>query len=93
MLKLHFRSLGSNSAEIGVGEWLVLISYQTPVAVYNTRNSHVFVTSSKFSNTTTKHINKWVDGRPTTQADQEFIEKVANGEIKPCLFGMPVKIS
>jgi hypothetical protein len=83
MSKLHFRPLGNNSAELGVGEWLVLISYETPVAVCNQRNHHIFVTSSKFSNTTTKHINKWVDGRSAACISQDRIEEIANGSYGP----------
>lgn len=55
---LHLSNIGSNQTELTANGVRVLFSYQTPVAAWI--NGEYFKTDKKYSNTTTKHINKWV---------------------------------
>ena len=51
----------------------VFFSYETPVAVRV--GPTYYRTEEKFSMTTTKHINSWLDGTYATFMPQDFIEK------------------
>lgn len=57
MLKL--KPLGANQTELQLDDNLVLFSYQTPVAAW-VRGRGWLRTDTKYSKTTTKHINKWL---------------------------------
>ena len=72
---LHLTPLGPNMNEVRYGDKYVLFSYQTPVA-YSDNEGNVYVTSTKYSNTTSKHISKWVNGRPFSKVNQEDIDKL-----------------
>jgi len=51
----------------------ILYSYETPVAVLHA-NGSVFQTDQKYSTTTTRHINKFLDGRhPVELVSQTYI--------------------
>lgn len=57
----------------------IFYSYDTPVAIRTPKGTHV--TTQKFSNTTTRHISKWLKmkGYPNTKpARQAAIAKLAN---------------
>jgi len=75
MNSLHLTPLGANNAEIRYGTNYVLFSYQTPVA-YSDQNGNVYVTAKKWSNTTSKHISKWVNGRNFTKVNQDVIDNL-----------------
>ncbi len=51
----------------------VFISYETPVAAYVPGEGWVR-TSTKWSVTTTRHINKWLGGSIATEKDQSFFD-------------------
>jgi hypothetical protein len=74
---MKLRNIGSNQTvlEIGQGHNLVeiLFSYDTPVAV-NT-GTEILVTEQKFSVTTSRHINQWVNGFAIRKVTQAEIEK------------------
>jgi hypothetical protein len=55
---MRINIIGSNQTELYLGNGtVVLFSYNTPVAA---RTPNGFIkTSTKWSNTTSKHINKW----------------------------------
>jgi len=58
---MTLNKLGTNQTEITFGkDNHVLFSYNTPVAAYF--NGVFYRTSKKWSNTTSKHINKWLAG-------------------------------
>ena len=58
---MRLKQIGSNQTEIIFNDGThVLFSYETPVAVSTVDG--IFVTEQKYSNTTTKHINKWCNG-------------------------------
>jgi len=70
---MKIKSLGSNKTEIRLKDLLILISYETPVAairlslksIMNRENylikSAAVKTEQYFSNTTSKHINQWLE--------------------------------
>lgn len=61
-----------------------LYSYDTPVAFYCHRSGTVYTTSQKFSTTTTRHLNKWLQRfagyeiKPVPQATIDQIHHRAN---------------
>lgn len=58
---MKVKPIGSNQTEVIMNNGNhVLFSYETPVAV-STVNG-MYVTETKYSNTTTRHINKWCVG-------------------------------
>ena len=63
-MTLTIKPIGSNMTELHFSGGVVLFSYQTPVAlkVLNHKTKaldFIYKTDKKWSNTTTKHINKW----------------------------------
>ena len=67
------KQIGSNMTEVTRGDVTVLFSYQTPVA-FRRHDGQAFRTSKKFSVTTSKHINKWLDGQSAEIVSQDAIE-------------------
>lgn len=62
------------------GQYLILVSYQTPVAALDQITGTLFVTSKRWSNTTTRHISKFraFCKYPTsTNVEQGFIDTIA----------------
>lgn len=66
-------SIGSNITEVQVGHNRFLVSYKTPVAAYISGQGF-FRTATKWSRTTSKHINKWLDGAAAQDIPQAVIE-------------------
>jgi|GEM_PF-1575447 len=81
MFKLQ--PLASNMTELQINGTTILFSYQTPVAIYD--HTYGFrVTTKKWSRTTTKHINKWLELRsaPCIQnVEQSIIDDVLNRSV------------
>ena len=70
----------SNMTEITLGNGdRVLFSYQTPVACK--LGQEWYRTRHKWSNTTTRHINKWMGKENGIHLDQSFFDNLANGAI------------
>ena len=60
---MKLEQLGANTTLLqyqDVSQKEVLFSYETPVAVNWLGSGVTFISDKKFSNTTTKHINKYV---------------------------------
>lgn len=53
----------------------ILFSYRTPVAVYDAERDEYLRTDEKYSTTTTRHINKWLDGVKAKSVSQRTIDK------------------
>ena len=51
---------GNNELEMIYGDTRVFYSYTTIVAVYEPEANTIYVAETKYSKTTSKHINKWV---------------------------------
>jgi hypothetical protein len=58
---MRVKSLGANQTEIITDNYIILVSYETPVAYFDRVNDKVYRTSKKWSVTTSRHINKWLE--------------------------------
>ena len=74
---MKLNPIGSNMTEVEVNGKSIMFSYQTPVAGYDDQGA--FRTSTKYSVTTSKHINKYLGGRDVGRVvDQSFIDNLVN---------------
>lgn len=71
---------GSNTTVIENDHYIVLVSYKTPVAFEAKNTGKCFQTSAKYSVTTTKHINKFLDGRDSVEVCQGVVDDVLESE-------------
>lgn len=71
---MKLKIIGNNQTEITTKEGVQLFfSYETLVAARTMKN--VYVTKTKYSSTTTKHINKWLCGLDYELVTQEKLEE------------------
>jgi hypothetical protein len=75
---MNLKPLAANMTELEISGWKILFSYSTPVAAMHIgHHPGVFRTSYKWSVTTTRHINKWLDGREDVYLrPQEFFDNL-----------------
>ena len=59
-LNSNLIKVGSNMTQLTNGKFLVLFSYNMPVAVIDTDIKKVYRTDKFWSKTTSTHINKWL---------------------------------
>ena len=72
---MKLNNLGNNQAELSINSvGTVLFSYNTPVAARTPEG--IFKTSKKWSNTTSKHINAWLNGARAEEKPQEFFDNL-----------------
>jgi len=71
VVQMKLKQLGSNMTELDMGEVRVFFSYETPVAART--DTVALRTSTKYSVTTTKHINKWLQGMTAVEVPQSVI--------------------
>lgn len=76
---MKIRPIGSNQTELSTGDKTVLFSYQTPVAA--NVGGKFYRTAQRWSVTTSKHINRWLDGAQAEERPQEWFNTLA--ESKP----------
>ena len=75
MSKININPIAANMTEVSInGVGTILFSYSTPVAAATPEG--LFKTSEKCSNTTTRHINAWLDGRTATEKPQGFFDNL-----------------
>lgn len=72
------KQVGSNVTEVHHGDVTVLYSYRTPVAAFVPGIGYLR-TSEKFSQTTGRHINKWLGGTGAKTVAQNVIARLASG--------------
>ena len=70
---MKIKQIASNQTALDLGFAEVFFSYETPVAARLTDGSLVR-TATKYSVTTTKHINKWLNGCEALTVPQERID-------------------
>jgi hypothetical protein len=70
--------IGSNQTEVGLPDRRFLFSYSTPVAGYVDGLGYVR-TNRFFSATTSRHINRWLDGSTATVIDHAELVRLSNG--------------
>jgi len=71
--------ISSNMTELEVNGVSILFSYSTPVAGYDKEGA--FRTSTHYSTTTTRHINKYLGGKEIgRKVSQEYINKLTEAK-------------
>jgi hypothetical protein len=74
---MNLNPLGSNQIELDLCNGTqVFFSYRTPVAAFISGQGY-FRTDKKWSVTTTKHINKWINAPATTKPQEFFYSLIA----------------
>lgn len=74
---MKLRQLGPNRTEVRLPSGAVIFfSYETPVAAQLPQGGFVR-TKTKYSVTTSKHINQWLDGRRAEEVDQSVLEELS----------------
>ena len=66
---------------IDTPDYLVLFSYATPVASYDKHTYGYSRTAKKWSKTTTRHINKWLDGVQAPELPQSYFDNLLDGGV------------
>jgi hypothetical protein len=56
----------------------ILFSYETPVAALY--DGTAVVTSKRYSTTTSRHINEWLEGRDSIVQEQEWFDTLLDGD-------------
>ena len=80
---MKIKLIGANQTEVQLSdhyETQIFFSYEQAVCVRN--EDGCFVTEEKYSNTTTKHINKWCQFLKRTMVPQTRIDNFINGVIR-----------
>lgn len=71
--------LSNTSTEVNLSDGTsILVSYETPVAIYSPQESCFLRTDTFWSHTTSKHINAWLDGATASKISQEDLDKKFN---------------
>lgn len=73
---MSIKVIGSNQTEVNTGRYSVLFSYNTPVAYWDSQTLKFYRTGKKWSVTTSKHINAWLDGRKAETVDQCVLDNL-----------------
>ena len=58
---------------------IVLFSYATPVASFDKTAYQFHRTNKKWSMTTSRHINKWLDGVKAIEQPQDYFDNLLGG--------------
>lgn len=75
---MKVRKAGNNMTELSLTNGTdVLFSYETPVAAFIEGEGYVR-TATKYSVTTSRHINKWLDGMVAREVDQSVIDALVS---------------
>ena len=73
---MQLRQIASNMTQVDLNNgYQDLFSYQTPVACLS--DNGYYRTATKWSSTTTRHINKWLDGVLAKEQPQQFFDELA----------------
>lgn len=76
---MNLVNLGANTNELVLGNRSILISYETPVALHIEGVGYI-VTEKKWSRTTSKHINQFLNGdKPYKTEPQEYFDNLLEG--------------
>lgn len=74
---MKLRQIGPNQTEVILSpDKVVFFSYETPVAAII--DGKFYRTSKRFSVTTSKHINRWLDGRKAEEKPQSFFDSLVS---------------
>ena len=80
---MNLNPIQANMTELSINGLTILFSYKTPVAFINYTDNKVFKTSKHWSQTTTRHINKWlalndISKDKAIETTQESIDALIN---------------
>ena len=76
---MNLTPIAANQTELTLNNGTqVFFSYKTPVAAYLSETGKFVRTSTKWSVTTSRHINKWLDTRTAETVDQEVLNNLVN---------------
>ena len=70
---MKVKQIASNMTELHTDDVVILFSYETPVAAC-VLGEGFKRTSTRYSQTTTRHINKWLDGVVAQEVPQSEID-------------------
>jgi hypothetical protein len=79
MTQLQLKPLASNMTLLETPAHIVLFSYATPVASFDKATYSFNRTSKKWSMTTSRHINKWLDGAKAIEQPQTYFDDLLGG--------------
>lgn len=71
---MSINPVGSNQTELSTESATVLFSYKTPVAA--NVGGKFYRTEKRWSVTTSKHINQWLDGAAAETKPQEYFDNL-----------------
>ena len=75
---MKLRQIASNMTQLDLNNgYQVLFSYQPPVACLS--DNGYYRASTKWSATTSRHINKWLDGVLAKEQPQQFFDELVAG--------------
>lgn len=76
---MKLRPIASNMTELEIADGtIILFSYETPVAACMGDGIGFVRTNEHYSPTTTRHINKWLNGTKALPVPQRFIDNLIN---------------
>ena len=71
---IRLKQIDSNMTVLDKNGDEILFSYETPVAVYDQQRGEYLRTEQKFSQTTSRHITKWIGSAVSISVPQSTIE-------------------
>ncbi len=71
---MNLKPIASNMTEVSINNGRILFSYSTPVAAV--LDGAWYRTDKRWSVTTSRHINKWLDGIPAERRAQSFFDSL-----------------
>lgn len=78
-MTLTVKPVASNMTLVDTDSQIVLFSYSTPVASFDKTRYQFNRTAKKWSKTTTRHINKWLDGVKAVEQPQDYFDNLLGG--------------
>ena len=75
---MQLKSIAANQTQLNLNNGTeIFFSYETPVAAKLPDYEYIR-TATKWSVTTSRHINKWLEGVNATEVDQEVLNNLVN---------------
>ena len=77
---MKLRKIANNQTELWLKDVTILVSYETPVAYIDGLTGKAYKTSKKWSATTSRHINSWLNGVDAIEVEQSVLDNLLNVE-------------
>ena len=75
---MQLKTIAANQTQLNLSKGTeIFFSYETPVAAKLPDYEYIR-TATKWSVTTSRHINKWLEGVNATEVDQEVLNNLVN---------------